>query len=165
MGWSGRRALRGFMAQITYDDSSVGWSDIFGWSLLPGTIIGVLLGWAEHIRTTRSRRYRRTAPQGFLLASSACCPANSVHLEAPRDGLRLRGPAASQGYVASPQVVMQSGRLALIISHTTTSVARRGPDGWYYVITRLDLSPTPSKQTLMSKGESATCQHRQLSTR
>jgi hypothetical protein len=35
--------------------------------------------------------------------------------------------------------VMQSGRLALIISHTTTSVARRGPDGWHYVITRLDL--------------------------
>lgn len=42
-------------------------------------------------------------------------------------------------YVAAPQVVMQSGRLALIISHTTTSVARRGPDGWHYVITRLDL--------------------------
>jgi hypothetical protein len=42
-------------------------------------------------------------------------------------------------YVATPQMVMQSGRLALIISHTTTSVARRGPDGWHYVITRLDL--------------------------
>jgi ketosteroid isomerase-like protein len=48
----------------------------------------------------------------------------------------LRGAGS---YVAAPQVVMQSGRLALIISHTTTSVARRGPDGWHYVITRLDL--------------------------
>jgi hypothetical protein len=48
----------------------------------------------------------------------------------------LRGAGS---YVAAPQVLMQSGRLALIISHTTTSVARRGPDGWHYVITRLDL--------------------------
>jgi ketosteroid isomerase-like protein len=48
----------------------------------------------------------------------------------------LRGAGS---YVTAPQVVMQSGRLALIISHTTTSVARRGPDGWHYVITRIDL--------------------------
>jgi hypothetical protein len=44
------------------------------------------------------------------------------------------------GYVAAPQLVMQSGRLALIISGETTSVARRGSDGWHYVISRLDLS-------------------------
>jgi ketosteroid isomerase-like protein len=43
------------------------------------------------------------------------------------------------GYVAAPQLVMQSGRLALIISGTATSVARRGPDGWHYLISRLDL--------------------------
>ena len=42
-------------------------------------------------------------------------------------------------YVAAPQLVMQSGRLALIISDAATSVARRGPDGWHYVISRLDL--------------------------
>jgi hypothetical protein len=42
-------------------------------------------------------------------------------------------------YIAAPQVVMQSGRLALIISHIATSVARQGLDGWHYVITRLDL--------------------------
>jgi hypothetical protein len=34
---------------------------------------------------------------------------------------------------------MQSGRLALIISEEATSVVRRGPDGWHYVISRLDL--------------------------
>jgi hypothetical protein len=43
-------------------------------------------------------------------------------------------------YVAAPQLVMQSGRLALIISGEATSVARRGSDGWHYVISRLDLS-------------------------
>jgi hypothetical protein len=42
-------------------------------------------------------------------------------------------------YVAAPQLVMQSGRLALIISANATSVARRNLDGWRYVISRLDL--------------------------
>ena len=47
-------------------------------------------------------------------------------------------------YIAAPQVVMQSGRLALILSETATSVARRGPDGWHYVISYLDLSYSPA---------------------
>lgn len=38
--------LRGFMAQIT-EDSSVSWSGTFGYILLPGILVGVLLGWAE----------------------------------------------------------------------------------------------------------------------
>jgi hypothetical protein len=42
-------------------------------------------------------------------------------------------------YVAAPQLVMQSGPLALIISGAATSVARRSLDGWHYVISRLDL--------------------------
>jgi hypothetical protein len=42
-------------------------------------------------------------------------------------------------YVASPNLVMQSGPLALIISANATSVARRNLDGWRYVISRLDL--------------------------
>jgi hypothetical protein len=42
-------------------------------------------------------------------------------------------------YVAMPEVVVQSGQLALIISGEATSVANRGPDGWHYVISRLDL--------------------------
>lgn len=43
-------------------------------------------------------------------------------------------------YAAAPQLVMQSGRLALIISGRSTAVARRGLDGWHYVISQLDLS-------------------------
>jgi hypothetical protein len=42
-------------------------------------------------------------------------------------------------YVAAPQLVMQSGRLALIISGEATSVAHRDQDGWHYVISRLEL--------------------------
>jgi hypothetical protein len=41
-------------------------------------------------------------------------------------------------YVAAPNLVMQSGPLALIIS-ANASVARRNLDGWHYVISRLDL--------------------------
>ena len=41
--------------------------------------------------------------------------------------------------VAAPQLVMQSGPLALIISGAAISVARRNLDGWHYVISRLDL--------------------------
>jgi hypothetical protein len=42
-------------------------------------------------------------------------------------------------YVAAPNLVMQSGPLALIISDAATSVAQRSLDGWHYVISRLDL--------------------------
>jgi hypothetical protein len=42
-------------------------------------------------------------------------------------------------YVAAPQLVMQAGPLALIISGAAISVARRNLDGWHYVISRLDL--------------------------
>jgi hypothetical protein len=47
--------LRGFMAQIA-DQSSVSWSGTFGYILLPGLAIGMLLGWAEHLRRTGGRR-------------------------------------------------------------------------------------------------------------
>lgn len=42
--------LRGFMAQIGHEDSTVSWSGTFGYILLPGLGIGLLLGWAEHLR-------------------------------------------------------------------------------------------------------------------
>lgn len=48
--------LRGFMAQIAHEDSSVSWSGTFGYILLPGLCIGLLLGWAEHLRLLGGRR-------------------------------------------------------------------------------------------------------------
>ncbi len=44
--------LRGFMAQIAQDESGVSWGGTFGWILLPGVVTGMLLGWAEHLRST-----------------------------------------------------------------------------------------------------------------
>jgi len=43
------------MAQIT-DDSSVSWAGTSGYVLLPGLVVGMLLGWAEHLRRTGGRR-------------------------------------------------------------------------------------------------------------
>lgn len=51
--------LRGFMAQIIDEDSSVSWSGTFGYVLLPGLLVGLLLGWAEHLRRTGGRRHWR----------------------------------------------------------------------------------------------------------
>ena len=43
------------MAQIAHEDSSVSWSGTFGYILLPGLSIGLLPGWAEHLRRTGGR--------------------------------------------------------------------------------------------------------------
>jgi hypothetical protein len=49
-GFAWAAGLRGMMAQVAGDDSSVSWDLTFGWLLLPGAIVGGLLGWAEHRR-------------------------------------------------------------------------------------------------------------------
>ena len=47
-------ALRGWMIQLAGDDADVKWAGTFVWILLPGAIIGALLAWAEHRRSTGS---------------------------------------------------------------------------------------------------------------
>lgn len=46
--------LRGFMAQVA-EASEVSWSGTFGYVLLPGLAVGLLLGWAEHVRRSGGR--------------------------------------------------------------------------------------------------------------
>ena len=57
-GLAWEAGLRGFMAQIEREASSVSWSGTFGYILLPGLCIGLLLGLAEHLR-------RRGGPRGW----------------------------------------------------------------------------------------------------
>ena len=62
--------MRGFMAQIVQEDSSVSWSGTFGYILLPGLLIGLLLGWAEHLRRTGGqRRWRWLALSPLLFVA------------------------------------------------------------------------------------------------
>lgn len=55
LAWAG--SLRGFMAEVVGDGSGVSWIGTFGWVLLPGTLAGALLGWAEAGRR-RGRPHR-----------------------------------------------------------------------------------------------------------
>jgi hypothetical protein len=69
LGFAWAAGLRGFMAQVARDGSGVSWSGTFGWVLLPGLLVGLLLGWAEHLRTTGGRRgWRWLAVSPLLLA-------------------------------------------------------------------------------------------------
>jgi hypothetical protein len=62
--------LRGFMAQIAGTASSVDWAGTFGWILLPSTLVGALLGCAEHLRTSGGRRGWRWLALAPLLFSA-----------------------------------------------------------------------------------------------
>jgi hypothetical protein len=64
LAWSS--GLRGFMAQVAGNESTVGWTLTFLWVLLPGVLIGGLLGWAEHRRRVgRRRRWLALSPLLF----------------------------------------------------------------------------------------------------
>jgi hypothetical protein len=62
--------FRGFMAGLAGDESTVHWYGTFVQILLPGVLIGMLFGWAEHLRRT-GRQPRRwwlvCAPLVFAL--------------------------------------------------------------------------------------------------
>lgn len=52
-------ALRSFMAEVAGFESAVHWGNTWGYILLPGLLIGALLGLAEHYRRTGGRRHWR----------------------------------------------------------------------------------------------------------
>ena len=52
-------ALRGFMAEVAGAESGVDWVGTWGFILLPGLLIGALLGWSEHLRRTGGRPWWR----------------------------------------------------------------------------------------------------------
>jgi hypothetical protein len=54
-------SLRSFMAEVAAEESGVDWDLTFGYILLPGVVIGALLGWAE------VRRRRGEPPQWRLV--------------------------------------------------------------------------------------------------
>jgi hypothetical protein len=73
--------LRGFMAVIAGSASGVEWAGTFGWILLPGVVVGGLLGWAEHLRTTGGRRGWRWLALAPLLFASVVFRAPGALLE------------------------------------------------------------------------------------
>lgn len=64
-------ALRAFMWEVAGPDAHVEWAGTFLWLLLPGAVIGALLGWAEGCRRSRPVPHRRWlvwTPMLFALA-------------------------------------------------------------------------------------------------
>jgi len=80
------------MAEVAGDESSVSWFT-FGFILLPAVVVGVLLGWAEHLRTTGGRRgWRWLALSPLALAVSAGALGVSLIGMAGGYALSRRGP-------------------------------------------------------------------------
>ena len=94
--------LRGFMAQIT-DDSSVTWSGTVGYILLPGLVIGLLLGWAEQLRRTGGRRHWR------WLALSPLLFAAILFSEGPLGVLGIFENGLGGGAIGVPLIAMVGG--------------------------------------------------------
>ena len=95
--------LRGFMTQIVGDDSSISWSGTFGYILLPGLLIGLLLGWAEHLRSTGGRRRWR------WLALSPLLFAAILFSEGPLGVLGIFEDGLGGGAIGVPLYAMAGG--------------------------------------------------------
>jgi hypothetical protein len=58
-GFAWAAALRAFMWEVAGENAGVDWFGTFVWVLVPGTVIGALLGWAEHRRWSGLVPHRR----------------------------------------------------------------------------------------------------------
>jgi hypothetical protein len=103
LGLAWAAGMRGFMAQVVQGDSSVTWSGTFGYILLPGLMIGLLLGWAEHLRRTGGRRHWR------WLALSPMLFAAVVFSEGPLGVLGIFEDGLGGGAIGVPLYAMAGG--------------------------------------------------------
>ena len=94
--------LRGFMAQIAGDESTVDWAGTFGWILLPGTLVGALLAWAEHLRRSGGRPGWRWLALSPLLFSA-------ILFSRPLDMLSIFEDGLGGGAIAVPLFGMLGG--------------------------------------------------------
>ena len=95
-------ALREFMAQVVGDDSEVQWVNTFGFILLPGTVIGALLGWAEHLRRTGGRPHWRWLALAPLLFAA-------ILFSNPLDIGGLLEDGVGGGAIGVPVIAMLGG--------------------------------------------------------
>lgn len=91
------------MAQIVQEGSAVNWSGTFGYILLPGLVIGLLLGWAEHLRRTGGRRRWR------WLALSPLLFAAILFSEGPLGWLGIFEQGIGGGAIGVPLIAMAGG--------------------------------------------------------
>ena len=95
--------MRGFMAQLVQENSTVSWSGTFGYILLPGLLIGLLLGWAEHLRRSGGRRRWRWLALSPLLFTAI------LFSEGPLGVLGLFEDGLGGGAIGVPLYAMAGG--------------------------------------------------------
>ena len=95
-------ALRGFMAEVAGAESGVDWVGTFVFILLPGLVVGGLLGWAAHLRRAGDPRYRRRLACSPLLFAA-------VLVSDPRDPLAILEDGVGGGALAVPLIAILGG--------------------------------------------------------
>jgi hypothetical protein len=90
------------MVEVAGPESTVHWSNTFGWILLPGVIVGGLLGWAEHLRRTGGRRRWRWLALSPLLFAG-------VLLSRPGNMASLLNDGIGGGAIGVPLIGMAGG--------------------------------------------------------
>lgn len=95
-------ALRGFMAEVAGTESGVDWVGTFVFILLPGLLVGGLLGWAAHLRATGDPRYRKRLALSPLLFSA-------VLFSDPSDPLAILEDGVGAGALAVPLIAIAGG--------------------------------------------------------
>jgi len=95
-------ALRSFMAAVAGVESGVDWGLTFGYILLPGAVIGGLLGWAEFLRRHRDGPGRRRLAYAPLLFAAVLVP-GLLHPDSFLDG------GIGGGAIGVPVIAMLGG--------------------------------------------------------
>lgn len=109
-GFAWAAALRAFMWEVAGSEASVEWAGTFLWVLLPSTVIGALLGYAEHRRWSGGVPYRRLLVWSPMLFAA-------LLLQNPRDLTSGFEDGIGLGAIAVPTICMLGGY----------AVAGRGP--------------------------------------
>ena len=101
-GFAWAAALRAFMWEVAGDEAGADWAGTFVWVLLPGMVVGALLGWAEHRRWSGpvpARRWLIWSPMLFV----------AVLLQNPLDLLGGFEGGIGLAAVAVPAICMLGG--------------------------------------------------------
>ena len=121
------------MAQIAEGESTFDWAGTFGWILLPGMLVGVLLALAEHLRASGGRPGWRWLALSPLLFSA-------ILFSRPFDMLSIFEDGLGGGAIAVPVFGMLggyalSGRGPLWTRILAGVVALTAIPGWALTVT------------------------------
>jgi hypothetical protein len=101
-GFAWAAAMRAFMWEVAGANAAVDWVGTFVWVLLPGTVIGALLGWAEHRRRSGPVPGRRWLVWSPMISAA-------VLLQNPLDLLNGFEGGIGLAAVAVPAICMAGG--------------------------------------------------------